>query len=117
MDTILFTPASLIDLLSKIDELKDIDVGISENIDGTIQLQIGSSLYEINTDEALSVSVDDRVVEQVEKENESAYEDLDQDVDVSFDQDETIESGLLKEIAKNLLLGGMIRLSGKLLKE
>ena len=39
MDSIVFTPASLIDLLSQIEELKDYDIGISETIDGQIQLK------------------------------------------------------------------------------
>lgn len=114
MENIVFTPASLIDLLSKIDELSEFNVGITETIDGDLQLEIGDSIYSIQTEEAIDVAVDESVVNQIEIVNESAYESLSDDVDVEYL--ETIESGILKEAAKSLLLGGMLRLSAKLLK-
>lgn len=114
MENIVFTPASLIDLLSKIDELSEFNVGITETIDGDLQLEIGDSVYSIKTEEATNVIVDESVVNQIETVNESAYESLSDDVDVEYL--ETIESGILKEAAKSLLLGGMLRLSAKLLK-
>lgn len=114
MENIVFTPASLIDLLSKIDELSEFNVGITETIDGDLQLEIGDSIYSIQTEEAIDVTVDESVVNQIEIVNESAYESLSDDVDVEYL--ETIESGILKEAAKSLLLGGMLRLSAKLLK-
>ena len=49
MENIVFTPASLIDLLSKIDELSEFNVGITETIDGDLQLEIGDSIYSIQT--------------------------------------------------------------------
>lgn len=113
-NNIVFTPASLIDLLSKIDELSEFNVGITETIDGDLQLEIGDSIYSIQTEEAIDVTVDESVVNQIEIVNESAYESLSDDVDVEYL--ETIESGILKEAAKSLLLGGMLRLSAKLLK-
>ena len=114
MENIVFTPASLIDLLSQIDELSEFNVGITETIDGDLQLEIGDSIYSIQTEEAIDVTVDESVVNQIEIVNESAYESLSDDVDVEYL--ETIESGILKEAAKSLLLGGMLRLSAKLLK-
>ena len=114
MENIVFTPASLIDLLSKIDELSEFNVGITETIVGDLQLEIGDSIYSIQTEEAIDVTVDESVVNQIEIVNESAYESLSDDVDVEYL--ETIESGILKEAAKSLLLGGMLRLSAKLLK-
>lgn len=114
MENIVFTPASLIDLLSKIDELSEFNVGITETIDGDLQLEIGDSIYSIQTEGAIDVTVDESVVNQIEIVNESAYESLSDDVDVEYL--ETIESGILKEAAKSLLLGGMLRLSAKLLK-
>ena len=40
MDTqeILFTPSSLLDLLSKVDELKEYPVGLTETFDGGLEL-------------------------------------------------------------------------------
>ena len=113
MDSIVFTPASLIDLLSKIEELQDYDIGISETIDGQIQLNIGSSLYIIDTDSSTDVNVDDRVVEQVEDTNLEAYENLDESVEVVVpgEGEEPVESGIIKELAKTLLVGGLVRLT------
>ena len=115
MDNIVFTSASLIDLLSKIDELQEYDIGISETIDGDIQLSIGESTYLIDTESAADISVEESVVDAVEDINVEAYENLDESIDVDTES-EPIESGIVKSIAKSLLLGGMIRLSAKLLK-
>ena len=119
MDSIVFTPASLIDLLSKVDELKDYDIGISETIDGQIQLNIGPSLYIIDTDNSTDISVDDQVVEKVEDTNLEAYENLDESVDVIVpgEGDEPVESGIIKELAKTLLVGGLVRLSAGVAKK
>lgn len=115
MDSILFTPASLIDLLSKVDELSDLEIGISETLDGGLQLTVGQSTYMIDTSGAREVNVDDSVVQEVEETNLQTYESLDDSVDVEM-SDTPIESGILKELAKSLLLGGLIRLSAKLAK-
>ena len=117
MDSIVFTTSSLLDLLSKIDELREYEIGIAETIDGQIQLTIGDSAYLIDTDNATEVTVDDNVVETVDEANLEAYEGLDESVDVNiYEEGQPVESGILKELAKSLLLGGMVRLSGKLLK-
>lgn len=116
MDSILFTPASLLDLLSKIEELKDYNIGLSETIDGKIQLSVGESVYDIDTEEATEIKVDESVVNEVEDVNQEAYEDLGDSESIDLEVgDEPIESGILKEIVKSLLLGGMVRLSKKLL--
>ena len=118
MDSIVFTPASLIDLLSQIEELQDHDIGISETIDGGIQLTVGESLYIIDTDNSTDIQVDGDVVDTVEDANLEAYENLDDSVDVvvSGQGEEPVESGLIKALAKTLLVGGLVRLSAKLLK-
>lgn len=112
MNTILFTPAAVLDLLSQIDELSDLDIGMTETIDGKIQCQIGSSIYEIDNSNATTISVDTSTADTIEDVNEQAYDDI---VD-EFDDSETIESGIIKEIAKTLLLGGMLRVGSKILK-
>lgn len=115
MDELVFTPASLIDLLSQIDELKDVDVGITEAIDGSLQLQVGSSIYNIDDRQAVEVSVDDLVVDQVNQANLDAYEDLVDSAEMIISQ-EPVESGPIKELIKTLLVGGMVRLAAKTLK-
>lgn len=113
MESIVFTPASLIDLLSQIEELNDSAIGISETIDGKIQLNVGESSYIIDTDVATDVIVDEQTVEQVEDTNFEAYESLDESIEVSVPEDGyvPIESGIIKELAKTLLVGGLVRLS------
>lgn len=117
MGSILFTPASLIDLLSKIDELSGYDVGVTETLDGKLQLIVGDSVYVIDDAEITNISVDESVEDAVEDANDEAYENLDESIDVGLESEvEPIESGVLKEIAKTLLVGGIVRLGSKLLK-
>lgn len=115
MDNIVFTPAALLDLLIQIPELSNYDMGITETMDGQLQLQIGDSIYILESEKDNTVMVEDNVIEQVEDINTQAYENLESDGQVAISED-VIESGVIKELAKSLLLGGMIRLSSKLLK-
>lgn len=116
MDKIVFTPASLIDLLSKIDELSEYDVGVTETLDDKLQLTIGDSIYIIDDSEAVDVPVDDSVIDAVEDANTEGYENLDDSIDVMVSEDTPVESGILKELAKTILVGGMVRLAGKFMK-
>ncbi len=117
MDTIVFTPAALLEILSQIDELKDVNIGITQTLDGKFQLQVGESSYLIDSDEATEVSVDESAVDEVEEVNDSAYSELEASGDVDLDiSEEPIESGLLKEIAKGLMIRGIIQLAPHLLK-
>ena len=117
IDTIVFTPSALMELLASIEELKDKDIGITETIDGKLQLQIGESVYEVESKSDEVVNVPDDVVEKIEDINQESYENMSDNLgeDVEVQQDH-VEGGIIKELAKSLLLGGMIRLSGKLLK-
>lgn len=116
-DSLVFTPAGLVDVLIQIDELSQYNIGISEAPDGTLQLQIGTSTYILNTEEATQVSVDEEIVDAVDEANLDAYTKLSDAGEVKLEDDpDTIQSGILKEIAKTLLLGGMVRLSAKLLR-
>lgn len=116
MDSIVFTPAALLDLLTQIDELKDVYVGLSETIDGDIQLQVGESIYHLDTDEAVDLVVDDSVVETLEDINLETYQDLEDGGEIDLSTGDDINSGFLKEVAKTLLVGGMARLAGHMLK-
>lgn len=115
MDNVVFTPASVLSLLTKIDELKDVNIGMTETMDGKIQLSVGESVYELEPEVDTSVQVDDSVVDKIEDVNQQTYEDLAEDGEVELQEEVT--GGVLKEIAKTLLLGGMVRLTGKMLRE
>lgn len=116
MSNILFTPASLMDLLSKIDELNDYDIGVTETLDDKLQIVIGDSIYVIDDNDATDIDVSQDVVEVVEDANLEAYESLDDSIDVAIGDEQPIESGILKELAKTLLVGGLVRLGKKLLQ-
>ena len=111
---ILFTPAALLDFLSQIEELADKDIAVSES-GSSITVRIGNSTYEINKSDAEPVEVEPDVVDEVAEINELTYEGLD-DIEYSeFDDEEVVEGGLIKEALKTLAVGGLVRLTGKLL--
>ena len=111
MNTILFTPAALLDFLSSIDELKDLDVGITELSEGDIQVQIGESTYNVDTSQATEIEVDEETIDQVDEANEEAYDEL------HADTQDDVEGGIIKEALKTLLVGGLVRMGAKVLKE
>lgn len=119
MDVLMFTPAGVLELLAKIDELKDLELSITESLDGqTLQLQIGDSVYEIEMTNEKEIPVDDITLIEVDNANVEAYEELvDSDVIDLEDAGEPVESGILKELAKSLLIGGMVRFVGKELQK
>lgn len=113
----IFTPASLLDLLSQIDELSEYELGITEDFEGELILQIGNSHYSIaQPDKAEFVNLPQDAVEDISDINEEAYEDLIQ-LNDSVEELEPIESGLIKEALKTLLIGGVVRLGKKYLTE
>lgn len=116
-EEIIFTPAALLDLLNQIDELKGLNLGLTETLDGDIQLQVGDSTYIINTssEETPDVDVSEDVVETVSNLNEDAYSELEASGNVELD--ESVESGLIGELAKTLFVGGVARLTAKILKD
>lgn len=107
-DTIVFTPAALVDVLSSIDELADKDISINQA--GTdLEITIGSCTYTIMPSADIAIAVSDDVIDEVESVNEDAYDEISEETEV-------VEGGLIKQIAKTLLVGGMVRLTSKLLK-
>ena len=113
MDQLVFTSASILDLLSSIDELKDKNINLTETESG-ISITIGESTYKINTANATEVEVDEEVVEEIDEVTSEAYSELsDNGVDV---QDE-VEGGPIKELIKTLMLGGMVKMTANMLKK
>lgn len=119
MSEIVFTPAALLDLLSQIEELDGAELGISETLDGKLQLIVGESFYIIDTDEcATTVDAPEAVVYDVAEINEEAYSEISEDFTSLNDLDaEAIEGGIVKELAKTLLVGGVVRLGKELLTD
>lgn len=115
-NTIVFTPAALVDLLTSIDELADVNIGLTQTIDNQFQLQVGDSIYELQPADETEVSVDADTVDEIEQINVDAYDAMIEDTDMLDVTEEPIEGGPIKEIAKTLLVGGMVRLAGKILK-
>jgi len=114
MNEFVFTPAALLDVLRQIDELKDKNISLEEVPGQSIQLQIGESSYTIDTSSAEDVQVSSDVIEEIADVNTDAYDELSSD-DVIVEDLEDVESGILKEIAKTLFVGGLVRLTNKLL--
>lgn len=114
--SIVFTPAALVEFLSEIEELSDVEINFEQTSDDSMQITVGNSTYMISADAATDVAVSDKAVDAVEDINLDAFESLEDSWDVSVNESSTVQSGVLKEIAKTLLLGGLVRLSGKLLK-
>ena len=117
MDQIVLTPAALLDLLSQIYELEDKELSLVETADCSLQLQIGDSTYNIKPEKEETVYVEEDVVDDIQTIDSETYEDLGLSDNMEVEHvDDSIEGGIIKEIAKTLLVGGMVRLTNKLLK-
>lgn len=106
-DQIVFTPASVLTLLSEIEELKGQEITFQEQ-DDTIALRIGDAIYNIETTEADEVEVSDEVIDRVDQANEEGYDELGWEIE---DDEEPIEGGIIKELIKTLAIGGLVRLT------
>lgn len=113
MDEILFTPAAVIGLLTQIEELKSSDISFNEE---TMSLSIGDTDYNIEADVAVDVDVDRYTIQKVAQVNEEGYEDLQQE-GVEIIDDVPVEGGIVKELVKTLLIGGMVRLNNKYMSQ
>lgn len=111
---ILFTTSSLLDFLQQIEELSDKDIIVNED-ENAITVTIGESTYSINKSDAEEVEVEPEVVDEVAEINESTYEELDDVEYAETDDEEVVEGGILSEALKTLAVGGMVRLTSKLL--
>lgn len=113
MDQLVFTSASILDLLSSIDELQDKNINLTES-DAGISITIGESTYEIDAQHAAEIEVDPEVVEEIDDVTAEAYSELSDDgVDIKDD----VEGGPIKELIKTLMLGGMVRMTSNMLKK
>ena len=108
MEEMVFTSGAILNLLSEIDELKDYDIDVSESSDG-VTISIGESTYAIKAKDAAEIEVDDEVIDTVSEVSEDAFADYDES------ELNEVEGGIVKEAIKNMFLGGMIRLTNKML--
>ena len=110
----MFTPAGLLDLLAQIEELSSYDIGISETLDGNLQLTVGESIYEV-TANPVEVEVTESDFDELVALNEDTYAELAEDYE--SEETEPIETGLIKELAKTLLIGGVARATKAWIKD
>ena len=127
---ILFTSASLLDFLRQIDELSDKDIDVFDN-ESFALITIGDNQYRINYDTAEEVEVPEEAVDEVTDIIEDTYDELgasgvdyvevsdivendDGDLEVVESDQEVVEGGIIKEALKTLAIGGLVRLTGKL---
>lgn len=114
---ILLTPAALLDFLRQVDELADKDISVDET-GSTITVTIGESTYGIDLNIAEEIEVPDEIVEEVSDVADEAYAELSES-GVEFteiaDTEEVVEGGIIKETLKTLAVGGLVRLTGKIL--
>lgn len=112
---ILLTPAALLDFLRQIDELADKDISVDET-GSTITVTIGESTYGIDLNQAEDVEVPEEVLDEVSDIADETYAELGEDgVEIDNPEEETVEGGLITETLKTLAVGGLVRLTGKLL--
>lgn len=108
---VVLTPSSLLDILQQIEELQDYDINLTESSDGNISFSIGGSQYRIDPSSYVDVEADDEVIDDVSDTNDDGYEVA------GSDMYSDIESGIITELARTLLVGGMVRLTNKILRK
>lgn len=111
---ILFTPSSLVDFLTQVDELKDVNIGVNDDGEN-VSISIGDSTYEINPKSVTDIDVSDEDVDQACQANESNYDELEDSGEIEMN--DSVESGIIKQLLKTLAIGGMVRLAAKELKK
>lgn len=115
MDELLFTSASVLDLLSNIEELKDKNLDIEETSSG-VTITIGEIAYQVKSSQAAQVEVDEAVIEEIDNITTEAYEELSTQ-GVAVNEQEGVQGGPIKSLLKTLFLGGMVKMTAKMLKE
>ena len=119
----LFTAAALLDFLRQIDELSDKDIDVFDN-ESFALITIGDNQYRIDYDTAEEVEVPEEAVDEVTDIIEDTYDELgasgvdyEEVSDIVEDENgnlDVVEGGIIKEALKTLAIGGLVRLTGKL---
>lgn len=103
---LVFTTSAVLDLLSQIDELSEYNIHLDETSE-QLNITIGNNEYQI-APLASDVEIDAEALDEVAEINDETFDDFSSSSD-------TIESGVIKELAKTLMIGGIVRLTKKLL--
>ena len=111
-ETKVLTISGLAALLSEIEQLKDLDISVSEEAN-SITISIGDDVYTIESPDESIVEVEGNVVDSVDEINEECWDDIS---DVVEEYEEPVEGGVLKELIKTLAIGGLVRLTKNALK-
>lgn len=112
-DMLILTPSALISFLSEIEELKDLELEISEGSD-TIDVRIGKSVYTLQSLFDSTVEVDQETIDDISDINEEGYTELENSLGeeglVEIEGD-LVQAGVIKELIKTLAIGGLVRLT------
>lgn len=111
---ILLTPAALLDFLRQVDELADKDISVDDT-GNALNITIGDSSYSLDLGNAETVEVPNEVVNEVAEINETTYEELDDVEYTEIEDEDVVEGGIISEALKTLAVGGLVRLTGKIL--
>lgn len=112
----LFTSASILDLLVGIEELSSYTIKVTDRGDGELEVAIGDSVYTLKPKDETTAEVEDAQLEEIQDHIESAYQDsVDENEEMELLDAEPVQSGILKELVKTLAIGGMVRLTTKML--
>lgn len=119
----LFTAAAVLDLLRQIDELSDKDIDVFDNQSFAL-ITIGDNQYRIDYNTAEEVEVPEEAVDEVTDIIEDTYDELgasgveyEEVTDLEVNEAgklDVVEGGIIKEALKTLAIGGLVRLTGKL---
>ena len=114
---ILFTTAGLLDFLQQIDELSDKNLSLDATNPSAITVVIGDSTYSIPLNGAEDVEAPEEVVDEVSDIADEAWADMVGAVEISElgPDEEVVEGGIISEALKTLAVGGLVRLTGKIL--
>ena len=107
------TVSGLLTLLSEIEQLKGLDIGVSEDED-SLTITIGDDVYHMTSPEDSVVEADDSVIDSIE---DIDYEGWDDISDIVENTDEPVEGGIIKELIKTLAIGGLVRLTKNAISE
>lgn len=100
---LVLTPSALFAFLTQIEELDGKEITFSEE-DGSITVQIGSNVYSLESPEGSEIELSEDTIDEFKEINEEGYDDVESDFD-------SVEGGILKELTKTLLVGGLVRLT------
>ncbi len=120
-EEIVFTSGALLDLLSRIDELADKSIALG-TADGEVpELYIDNTTYRLSHAGIEDVQVNSSAVRDVASLSREVLDDVDSRQEPLVEDEgaenlEPVESGIIKQAVKTLLIGGLVRLTSKLLK-